>query len=156
MVLGFQSIRNRMYAVLTVFGCVIAAGCNNTISPSPFLPAILGPVPTIYSGALHDSSGGNGTVAVSLTNAGGLTSGTWQMTFGGKTEAPRLISGTVKVNAYTAIVQECQETNTSSCFPNCHFTFTGTITSASLIGTYTAILGASCPVRSGSINTTKQ
>jgi hypothetical protein len=144
-----------IHGLLVVFACLIVAGCSSPSSTgfSPFTP---GPAPTIYSGTLVDSSSGNGTLTISLTNAAGLTGGTWAMSFGGRADPVRLISGTVSDSNYVATIKDCQETGVMSCVPNCRFSFTGSFTSSSLGGTYTAVSDRLCPVRRGSISATKQ
>ena len=58
---------------------------------------------------------------------------------------------------YTANVTTCFDVSTG-CASSCAFTFAGTLTAASLSGTYTATpdKNSSCPGRSGNVNAAKQ
>jgi hypothetical protein len=136
---------------------LLVAGCNNTASaPSSFLAFTPGPAPTVYAGTIVDSTKGNGTVKVSLTGVAGLTSGTWEMSFGGKADPVYFVSGPGGSTIYAATVTTCSDTGISSgCASNCAFSFVGSLTSSSLSGTYTAVSNQSCLGRTGSVNTTK-
>ena len=106
----------------------------------------------VYAGTITASTEGSGTLKVGLTNAAGLTSGTWDMSFGGKADPEYFVSGTVNGTSYTAIVTTCVDTGASSgCSSNCAFSFTGALTASSLSGTYTAVSQPSCLGRGGSI-----
>jgi hypothetical protein len=146
-------------------GCIIlfasffiVSGCTTASSPTSAQFAYTpGPTPTVYSGTISDTNSGSGTVKVSLTNAAGLTSGTWDMSFGGKADPEYVVSGTLSGNDYTAKLSGCVTTADSvSCTTNCTFSFAGTFTSSGLSGTYTANPVQSCPVRTGNVNATKQ
>lgn len=139
--------------------CSLAAGClgGQSTPTSPLLAFTPGPAPTVFAGTASDSANGTGTVTVSLNSAAGLTSGLWQMTFGGKTQPQYFISGTLSGSAYTANVTTCTDNgNGSNCVTDCAFTFAGTLTGTSLGGTYTATSNKSCPGRSGNVNAAKQ
>lgn len=144
-----------IHGLLAVSACLIVAGCNSPSSTS-FSPFTPGAAPTIYTGTVVDSSKGNGILTVSLSSAGGLTGGTWAMSFGERADPERLISGTVSGSNLIATIKDCQETDVMSCVPNCHFSFAGSLTSSSLSGTYTAVSERLCPARTGSVNATKQ
>jgi hypothetical protein len=149
-----------MNKVLIVAACLMVSGCNNTSSsPSPVLAFTPGPAPTVFAGTLADSSRGNGTLTVSLTNAGGLTSGFWNTSFGGKADPAYFVSGVVNGTNYAATVTTCFENiNVSSgCGPNnCTLTLTASLTASNLSGTYTAAPNQPCTGRAGSVTATKQ
>ena len=148
-------MRQIIDAVLITSACLSLASCNtSSSSPFAFIP---GPAPTVYVGTLADSTAGNGTLTVSLASAAGLTSGTWSMSFGGKADPVYFVSGTVSGNSYKAVVTTCFDTGvTSGCSSRCAFSFTGSLTSSSLSGTYAATSDQSCLGRTGSINANKQ
>jgi len=112
----------------------------------------------VYSGTVTDSVGGSGTVKVALLNVQDLVSGTWDMSFGGKADPTRYISGPLSGSAYTATVEECPSTENSFCAPNCRFVFTGSLSSSALVGAFTPApnLNAACPRHSGTMNATRQ
>jgi hypothetical protein len=99
-------------------------------------------------------------LTVSLTNAGGLTSGLWNTSFGGKADPVYFVSGTLNGNTYTATVTTCFDNGSSSgsgcATNNCTLAFAGSLTTSTLTGTYTAAPNQSCTGRTGSVNTTKQ
>ena len=99
-----------------------------------------------------DSIKGTGTLVVSLSSGGGLTGGTWLMTFGGKVDGESLVSGTVNGTTYTAMVTECAQTDVSGCTPNCALSFTGSLTATAIDGAYTAVQRSSCPARAGTVD----
>jgi hypothetical protein len=146
--------------------CVAAAGlalmaCARTTPTSPLLlPYVPGPSPSVFSGSIVDSTQANGVVTVSLATASGLTSGTWNMTFGQKADPQYYVSGTVSGTQYTATMNGCIQTDvSSSCSSSCRFSFAGTFGSSGLTGTYAstdATATATCPARTGTINATKQ
>jgi hypothetical protein len=103
-----------------------------------------------------DSTKGGGTVTISLSTAQGFTGGIWAMSFAGKAETQRTISGTTNGDSYSATFLDCPDTVNSTCVPNCHFSFTGSLTATSLNGTYKAIPSLSCPDRTGNVNAAKQ
>jgi hypothetical protein len=145
------------YLVLAV-GSALVAACNNSSSaPSTFLPGFIpGPAPTIYTGSITDSVEGNGTLKVSLNEAGGLISGTWDMSFAGKADPTYTISGPEGA-AYDATVTTCHDNGSGlNCVSNCTFRFTGTLTNSSLAGTYSATTAQPCSGRTGSVKATKQ
>jgi hypothetical protein len=129
-------------------------GCGAPTSPSPLFPFVPGPAPTVYTGTAVDSRSGSGTLTVSLVGVLGLTSGTWEMSFGGKADPKRYISGTVSGNAYTATFSACPESDTSNqfCSVDCRFSFAGSLSSSSLVGTYAALPIQSCQAETGSIS----
>src|SRR5471030_65376 len=147
------------FAVLVVTSaCAGVAGCSLAPSTptSPLFAFTPGPAPTVYTGTIVDSTSGSGTVTVSLASAAGLTSGTWDMSFGGKAAPEYFISGTMSGNNYAANVTTCYYTgNTSGCSSNCAFAFTGSLTSSSLGGTYRAVSDQSCLGRTGTISAAK-
>jgi hypothetical protein len=149
-----------MYKILVVAACLIVWGCNNTASsPSPLLAFTPGPAPTVFTGTLADSSRGNGTLTVSLTNAGGLTSGFWNVSFGGKADPAYFVSGVVSGTSYAAIVTTCFENinGSAGCGPNnCTLSLSASLTSSTLSGTYTAAPNQPCTGRTGSVSATKQ
>jgi hypothetical protein len=151
--------RSRPGFLLLALACLPVAGCtNSSSSPSPFLAFTPGPAPTIYAGTIADSTKGNGTLKVSLTGAGGLISGNWDMSFGGKADPTYVISGPDSGSTtYTATVTTCVDTGLGeNCRSNCEFRFTGSLTGSSLSGTYAATSDQSCLGRTGTVNTTKQ
>src|SRR3954451_23546581 len=85
-----------------IVSCLIVVGCGSTPSPTSFLAFAPGPAPTVYSGTVTDSVGGSGTVKVGLLNVQDLVSGTWDMSFGGKADPTRYVSGPISGSAYTA------------------------------------------------------
>jgi hypothetical protein len=147
-----------MYAGLLASVCLIISGCNNSPSSPGLFAFVPGPAPTVFAGTLIDSARGTGPVTVSLTNAGGLTSGLWNMSFGGKADPVYFVSGTLDGSNYAATVTTCFDTGISAgCGPNnCTLEFAGSLTASSLSGTYKAAPNQSCTGRTGSINTTKQ
>ena len=145
-----------MYVGLVAFGCVLNAGCNRSSPTSPLLAFTPGPAPTVYAGTAVDSTKGGGTVTVSLSSAQGFTGGSWAMSFAGKAETQRTISGTANGESYSATFLDCPDNGFSTCVPNCHFSFTGSLTATSLNGTYKAIPSQSCPDRTGNVNAAKQ
>ena len=150
--------RHLIQGLAVASACLIVSGCNNSSSsPSPFLAFVPGPAPTVFAGTLTDSARGTATLTVSLTNAGGLTSGLWNMSFAGKADPVYFVSGTLDGSNYTATVTTCFDNGVSSgCGPNnCTLSFAGTLTSSTLTGTYTAAPNQPCTGRSGSISTTK-
>lgn len=145
------------WLVLALAGTLVG-GCNNSSSaPSAFLPGFIpGPAPTIYTGSIVDSVAGTGTLKVSLNSAGGLDSGTWDMSFAGKAEPTYTVSGPA-ATAYDATITTCIDSQFGiQCVTRCIFHFTGSLTSANLDGTYSAISDQSCIGRTGSVHTTKQ
>src|SRR4051812_32373336 len=104
--------------VIAILPCLLVAGCGSTPTSSSFLAFAPGPAPTVYSGTVTDSVGGSGTVKVALLNVQDLVSGTWDMSFAGKADPTRYISGPISGSAYTATVEECPSTENSFCSPN--------------------------------------
>jgi hypothetical protein len=140
----------RMRLILAALTATLAAACSSSSSAlTPYFP---GPTPTVYAGTVTDSIGGSGTVSISLTAVQGLMSGTWDMSFAGKADPRRYISGTLSGSAYTATVEQCP----TGCAPDCRFVFTGTVSSSNLIGTYTPVVNGVCPAHAGSVSATKQ
>ncbi|HLZ10352.1 MAG TPA: hypothetical protein VKT80_17315 [Chloroflexota bacterium] len=107
-----------------------------------------------------DSNRGTGTVTISIASAAGLTSGTWNMSFGQKADPSYIVSGTLSGTQYTATLNGCIENDAGlSCSSNCTFSFSGTFGASGLSGTYAStdvVATQSCPPRTGTINTTKQ
>jgi len=139
-------------------GSALAAGCSNSSSaPSTFLPGFIpGPAPTVFAGTVVDSTRGNGTVTVTLTGVDTLTSGYWEMSFGGKADVKRVISGTVRGTAYNGTFADCADLESFTCSPNCHFSLVGSLTASTLSGTYTRIVSPGCVAGTGTVNATKQ
>ena len=145
-------------AIGLVIAACLAAGACNRASTSGLFPTVPGPAPTVYAGSITDSINGTGTLKVSLTDAAGLTSGTWEMMFGAKADPVYFISGPGGSTTYTANVTTCSAsfsggTSTGGCVTNCEFSFAGSLTSSSLNGTYTAVSNQSCLGRTGTIAT---
>lgn len=146
--------------------CVAAGGlmlmaCNHTAPTSPMLlPYVPGPSPSVFSGTIVDSTRADGVVTVSLATASGLTSGTWNMSFGQKADPQYYVSGTVSGSQYTATLNGCISTDVSlSCGSSCTFSFMGTFDGSGLTGAYKstdATATQTCPARTGAINATKQ
>lgn len=138
--------------------CLGGAGCApSPTSSDPLLAFTPGPAPTVYTGTIVDSTRGSGTVTVSLANAAGLTSGTWQMSFSGKADPEYFVSGTMSGNNYAANVTTCYDTGISSgCSSDCAFAFTGSFTTSGLSGAYTAVSDQSCLGRTGTISAAKR
>ena len=152
-------MRGKQWAWLVLaLGSMLVAGCNNSSSaPSAFLPGFIpGPAPTIFAGTVADSTRGNGTVTATLTAVDNLASGYWEMAFSGKADVKRVISGTLSGTAYNAIFSDCGDQESSSCLPNCHFSFSGSLTASSLTGTYTRIVSPGCVAGTSTVNATKQ
>jgi len=143
--------------------CLVALGiigCTSTSPDAPLLPFLPGPTPSVFTGTVADSITGNGVVTISVTNTSGVTSGTWNMSFGQKNEPQYIISGSVNGTQYSATMNTCIATGTSlSCSTPCSFSFSGTFAASGLTGTYASTNSdglQSCPARTGTINTTKQ
>jgi hypothetical protein len=140
-------------------GLTLTACQNGTISPL-LMPYVPGPAPSVFSGSIVDSNSGNGVVTLSLASASGLTSGTWNMSFGQKADPQYYISGTLSGAQYAATLNGCIQTDVSlNCGSSCTFSFTGTFDASSLTGTYKSTDQAAtqfCPTRAGTINATKQ
>jgi hypothetical protein len=93
-----------------------------------------------------------------------VMSGTWSMLLGGIASS-LCISGTVSGSAYTASLETCNNqpdaqrvSRLNPAFlsgPDCQLVFTGSLTSSSLRGTYTANSDR-CPAQTGSISATRQ
>lgn len=147
-------------AVVVVLATTIAGCVKTPTTPSlGVLPYVPGPAPTVFSGSIQDSVGGNGSITIQLTTASGITSGTWIMSFGTTSET-RLISGSISGTSYTAEVSQCNNDPSvggTTCIPNCRMSFFATLTSTTLSGTYTEVPGDSCATpRSGTVNAVKQ
>ena len=135
------------------------AACNSLgTSPSSSQPSLPPPTTpqTVYTGSITDSVNGAGSVTISVSSVESIAGGTWSATYPGLRTVTRFISGTLKGTAYTATVSDCIETDSQACFPNCRQTFTGTLTSAGLTGTYAEVPGDSCTAHSGSVNASRQ
>jgi hypothetical protein len=156
MIPRFRPARDLMCVGIVAVGCIVNAGCNRSSPTSPLLAFMPGPAPTVYAGTTVDSTKGGGTVTVSLSTAEGFTGGIWAMSFAGKAETQRTISGTASGGLYSATFLDCPDTVSSTCVPNCHFSFTGSLTATSLNGTYVAIPSPFCPDRTGNVNAAKQ
>jgi hypothetical protein len=150
------SVRISSAWLVLVLGA-LTASCNNSSSaPTPLLAFVAGPAPTIYAGSIADSVEGNGTLKVALNSAAGLVAGTWDMSFAGKADPTYTISGP-EGTAYSATVTTCKDNGFGlNCNSKCAFHFSGSLTTTSLNGTYSAISDQSCLGRTGTINTTKQ
>jgi hypothetical protein len=151
--------RRSISGLLAASACLLIAGCTDTSSsPSSFLAFTPGPAPTVFAGTIVDSVRGSGTVTVSLNSAGGLTSGLWNMSFGGKADPVYFVSGTLSGNNYAATVTTCVDNSDSAgCAPNnCTLALAGSLSSSTLTGTYVAAPNQSCTGRTGSVNATKQ
>jgi hypothetical protein len=141
---------------------VMTAACMRTpTTPSVgTLAYVPGPAPTVFTGSMQDSVGGNGSITVLLATASGLTSGTWIMAFGTRGEPTRFISGSISGTSYTAEVSQClYDPNVGgvACIPNCRMSFQATLTSTTLSGSYAEEPGDSCGTpRSGTVNAVKQ
>jgi hypothetical protein len=147
-------VRHAIYGPLVASACLLVGGCNTSSPTSPLLAFTPGPAPTVYVGTVADSASGKGTLTVVLASAAGLTSGTWQMAFDGKADPMYFVSGTLSGGNYAATVTTCFDTDfASGCSSNCTFSFTGSLTSSSLGGTYTAVSNQSCLGRTGTIDT---
>jgi hypothetical protein len=108
----------------------------------------------VYTGTINDSVYGTGSLTVSLSSGDLSTGGSWVETLPGKKlYSSRLITGTVKGTTYTATVSDCIANDYTACAPNCRQTFTGTLTSSTLSGSYAEVPGDSCATRNGSIST---
>ena len=140
----------RGYLVLALGSALVAACHNSSSAPSTFLPGFVpGPAPTIYTGSITDSVMGAGTVKVSLNEAGGLISGTWDMSFAGKADPTYTISGS-EGSEYDATVTTCHDNGSGvNCVSNCTFRFAGTLTSSRLTGTYSPTSAQPCSGRTG-------
>jgi hypothetical protein len=110
----------------------------------------------VYTGTITDSVFAAGSVTVSVGSAGSLTGSTWLATFPGQRTSTRFITGTVNGTSYNATVSDCLESGTSGCFPDCRQTFTGTLTSGGLSGTYAEVPGDSCTAHAGSVSASRQ
>jgi hypothetical protein len=139
---------------------LLACGDHTAPIGPMLLSYVPGPAPTVFSGSIVDSNKANGVVTVSLASASGLTSGTWNMSFGQKADPQYYVSGTVSGTQYTATMNGCIETDvTLSCDSSCTFSFMGTFGGSGLNGTYTSTdvtATQTCPARTGTINATKQ
>jgi hypothetical protein len=144
--------------MLLATGIVGACAKATPTAPLGVLAYVPGPSPTVFSGPMQDSVGGTGSITIQLTTASGVTSGTWIMSFGGTAEPPRLISGSINGTTYTAEVSQCNnDLSGTLCFPNCRLSFSGSLTSATLSGSYAEVPGDSCQTpRSGTVNAVKQ
>jgi hypothetical protein len=160
--------RRTIASSLLVVTCLVVAGCSPS-SPGSLFAFTPGPAPMVYTGTMMDSMNGNGTLTVSLVNAAGLVSGTWSMLLGGIASS-LCISGTVSGSTYTASLADCNNepsrmpsaaqpvsllNPTLLSGPDCQLAFTGSLTSSSLRGTYTANSDR-CPAQTGSISATRQ
>ena len=95
---------------------------------------------------------GSGTLTVALAfTAGSIAGGTWAA--GSSTQ---FITGTANGTSLTATVSCTSPDGTSACFPDCRQTFTGTMTSNDLSGTYAEVPGDTCTPHSGSVSASRQ
>jgi hypothetical protein len=96
-------------------------------------------------------------VTILVSSDGPAVAGTWTEAYATWKPGLRDIRGTLAGTAYTATVADCLETYGEYCYPDCRQTFTGTLTSTGLTGTYAELPGDHCAtVRSGSINASRQ
>jgi hypothetical protein len=130
--------------------CLASPACTPS-TPTPFLASTAGAPQTVYTGSVTDSVTGSGTINVSLVNVEGLVSGTWDMSFDGKSSARRYVSGTQSGASYSASVSVCPETDQNSGCSSCRWQFSGTLTAATLTGTYTQA-STSCQAESGNVS----
>ncbi len=142
--------------VLMAAAMVVVSCSGNSPAPSPVLAFAPGPAPAIFAGTVADSTRGNGTVTVTLTAVNTLASGYWEMSFAGKADVKRVISGTLSGTSYSGTFSDCADLEAFGCSPNCHFSFAGSLTASTLAGTYTRIVTPGCVAGNGTVNTTKQ
>jgi hypothetical protein len=144
--------RRTITTSLLVVACLVVAGCSPS-SPSSLFASTPGPAPTVYTGTVMDSINGSGTLTVSLVTVLGLTSGAWDMSFGGKADAHRNVSGQLNGTVYDATVYQDSGDNMFD-----EFKVTGSLTAGSLTGSYVSLYSPSqeLPARSGTIALTKR
>ena len=143
----------RLLAALVLLGAAIGCGGGSTAT-APF-SVIPGPQPTAYAEPIQDSNSGVGTLRVTLSSAAGVTGGTWTATFSGRTEPPRVISGSVANDVLTATVNPDQTSGVNS---GCTSLVSATFTASSLSGTYSGFaVTPTCPAPStGTFTVTRQ
>jgi len=144
--------------VLVIGATVLMTACSRGSTPDvpvPTLPTPTAPQ-TTYMGTITDSVSGGGTLTVTLGTAGSSVGGTWTEAFPGQRVSTRFINGSVNGANYTATVQCSSFDGTFACVPDCRQTFTGTLTSNGLSGTYTEVPGDTCTARSGTVTANRQ
>jgi hypothetical protein len=144
--------------LLIVTSAGMLTACNRGSTPAisvPTIPTLTAPQ-TVYTGTISDSVSGVGTVTVTLGTSGSNAGGTWAAAFPGERASNRFISGTVSGASYTATVSCSSIDDTLVCIPDCRQTFTGTLTSDGLSGSYAEVPGDTCTAHSGTVSATRQ
>jgi hypothetical protein len=144
----------RVGAALLVTICLAPACGSSTTAPSG--AAVPGVLATVYTGSMHDSQYGDGTLRASMNTVAGLTTGTFTMSFAGARDVTVFSSGVISnTGAYEANLTSC--TGDVSCMTGCTFLLDSMFTSTGLSGTYTTIVTPSCSIaRTGTIALVRQ
>ncbi|HEY2644695.1 MAG TPA: hypothetical protein VGI56_13155 [Galbitalea sp.] len=110
---------------------------------------------TVYTGTISDAVEGTGSIDALISTSGESVGGTWDESFTGQKPTTRFINGTLNGSSYSATVSDCVPGSSQPCTSTCRLTFSGSLTSGMMSGSYAEAPDASCPTaRHGTIDTT--
>lgn len=134
--------------MLIVFSTLVSAGCGDDTPTETAATAVAGG----WSGSIEDDLAGNGTISLTLSQAGASVSGTWSMDF---PEAPsRNLAGSVSGILSGSTVTSTLSTAAAT---DCTLALTGVVAGSAqttMAGGYTS--NDCIPERTGSFTATRQ
>jgi hypothetical protein len=137
-------------AFVVLASMVTACGSSASSTVPGGIPLVPGPMPSVYTGQIHDSVNDDGVLRMSVSTVLDVSSGTWDMVFPGSTDrATRYWSGEIDKGVLTGTVSQSTPDGRSVFAPDCQLSVTATVSGVNLSGSYSSIPVPTCPVRTG-------